>query len=225
MVSLNRAVRRSSDIEGNFSILCSLNHKLQFKFAKQFLALEERGYKFGKKIGTGSYGKVVKSSYHDLQRNSQVDLACKYIDKRKAPADFLKKFFPREINLLTRISHPNIIKIHSILQSGETVFIFMRYAENGDLLDYIKDKGTIRENQASLWFYQMCSAISYLHSMNIAHRDLKCENILISRHMNVKLADFGFARHCVDQNNMKVMSRTFCGSAGKFFDSNLTSLK
>lgn len=179
------------------------------------LALERRGYRFGKKIGKGSYGSVVCASYHDIQSNSKVDLACKYVNKKKAPEDFLQKFFPREIQFLTQISHPNIIKIHSILQSGETVFIFMRYAENGDLLEYIKKNGPILETQANLWFYQMASAIQYLHEMDIAHRDLKCENILITKHMNLKLADFGFARSCVDDNEQKVFSETYCGSAGE----------
>jgi serine kinase len=179
------------------------------------LALERRGYRFYKKIGKGSYGSVVRSSYFDLQTNSKLDLACKYVNKKKAPADFLQKFFPREIQLLTQISHPNIIKIHSILQSGDTVFIFMRFAENGDLLEYIKKHGPIVESQANLWFYQMASAIQYLHSMDVAHRDLKCENILITKHMNLKLADFGFARDCVDQAGQRVFSETYCGSAGK----------
>lgn len=95
----------------------------------------------------------------------------------------------------------------------------MRWAENGDLLDYVKKHGAVSEPQACLWFFQMVSAIKYLHSKNYAHRDLKCENILISKHMNVKVADFGFVRCCTDDNNQKIMSHTFCGSAGKLASS------
>lgn len=159
-------------------------------------ALERRGYRFGDKIGKGSYGHVIRAYFHESGDTTEagIQLACKYVNKDKAPKDFLAKFFPREINTLTKLSHPNIIKIHSILQCGETVFIFMRFAEHGDLLDYVKTKGSLGELQASLWFHQMTSAIKYLHELNIAHRDLKCENILISKHFNLKLADFGFAR-------------------------------
>lgn len=177
-------------------------------------ALLRRGYQFGKKIGKGSYGNVVTAKYQDPNSEDSIDLACKYVNKDKAPKDFLDKFFPREIKVLTKITHPHIIKIHSILQSGATVFIFMRFAENGDLLEFIKKSGPIPEPQANLWFYQMTSAIRYLHAMNLAHRDLKCENILISKHMNTKLADFGFARSCVEEEtSQKILSNTYCGSA------------
>lgn len=178
-------------------------------------ALERRGYCFGRKIGKGSYGNVVAAQFDDSKSGKSIELACKYVDKSKAPKDFLEKFFPREIEILTKIVHPNIIGIHSILQSGNTVFIFMRWAENGDLLDYVKKHGAVSEAQANLWFFQMVSAIKYIHSMNYAHRDLKCENILISKHMNIKIADFGFSRKCIGKNNETVMSHTFCGSAGR----------
>lgn len=95
----------------------------------------------------------------------------------------------------------------------------MRWAENGDLLDYVKKHGAVSEPQACLWFFQMVSAIKYMHSIDYAHRDLKCENILISKHMNIKVADFGFARCCADEKNEKIMSETFCGSAGKLASS------
>jgi testis-specific serine kinase len=183
--------------------------------SSDLLALERRGYQFGSKIGKGSYGHVVRANFAEPDTGDKLELACKYVDRSKAPKDFLEKFFPRELELLTKVSHSNIIGIHSILQSGNTIFIFMRFAENGDLLDFVKKYGAIAESQANLWFYQMVSAVGYLHSLGYAHRDLKCENVLISRHMNVKLADFGFTRNCFDGNNKKIMSNTFCGSAGK----------
>ncbi|XP_011500945.1 PREDICTED: testis-specific serine/threonine-protein kinase 1 isoform X2 [Ceratosolen solmsi marchali] len=104
-------------------------------------------------------------------------------------------------------------QVHSILQRGPRVFIFMRYAENGDLLDFILRTGPVPEQQSKLWFWQMASGLQYLHKMNIAHRDLKCENILLSRKFHVKLADFGFARYCVNSDGQRVLSQTYCGSA------------
>lgn len=89
----------------------------------------------------------------------------------------------------------------------------MRYADNGDLLDFVKRNGVVPEQQSKLWFRQMASGLQYLHNKNIAHRDLKCENILLSRKFNVKLADFGFARFCIDAEGRRVLSQTYCGSA------------
>ncbi|XP_044747347.1 testis-specific serine/threonine-protein kinase 3-like isoform X2 [Coccinella septempunctata] len=176
-------------------------------------ALEQRGYLIGKKIGQGSYATVHLADYVDSSGPKKMRLACKIFDKEKAPKDFLEKFFPRELEILTKIENPHIIQVHSILQRGPRVFIFMRYADNGDLLTFIKQHGVIPENQARFWFRQITSGLHYLHSKNIAHRDLKCENILLSRRFNVKLADFGFARFCVDHEGHRVLSETYCGSA------------
>ncbi|KAI4495414.1 hypothetical protein M0802_008628 [Mischocyttarus mexicanus] len=176
-------------------------------------ALEQRGYLIGKKIGQGSYATVHLAEYVDGTSSKKMRLACKIFDKEKAPPDFLEKFFPRELEILTKIENPHIIQVHSILQRGPRVFIFMRYADNGDLLDFVTRNGVVPEQQSKLWFRQMASGLQYLHSKNIAHRDLKCENILLSRKFNVKLADFGFARFCVDHEGRRVLSKTYCGSA------------
>ncbi|XP_030559446.1 testis-specific serine/threonine-protein kinase 1-like [Drosophila novamexicana] len=175
-------------------------------------ALAQQGYKIGSKIGEGSYATVINASYTE-ESGRNINLACKVIDKEKAPLDFVEKFFPREMDILTKLDHPNIIQIHSILQRGPKIFIFMRYAERGDLLTHIKKVGFIEEKQAKIWFYQMATALKYLHSFDIAHRDLKCENILLSEHFNIKLADFGFACFCPNDSGGQTLSETYCGSA------------
>lgn len=198
-------------------MLRSSHSKFPKRQSADYEALERRGYRFGRRIGKGSYGQVLEARFEDRRSGKRIDLACKCVAKERAPKDFLDKFFPREIDILRKIHHVNIISIHSILQSGSTVFIFMRWAERGDLLDYVKENGAIGESHARLWFYQMVSAIKYLHSLDYAHRDLKCENVLISRRMNIKIADFGFTRKCIDEKGDKIWSETFCGSAGKLF--------
>ncbi|KAK6635270.1 hypothetical protein RUM43_007849 [Polyplax serrata] len=176
-------------------------------------ALEQRGYLIGKKIGQGSYATVHVADYVDENSKRKMRLACKIFDKEKAPKDFLEKFFPRELDILTKIENPHVIQVHSILQRGPRIFIFMRFADNGDLLDFVKRTGIVPEHQAKLWFRQMVSGLQYLHEKDIAHRDLKCENILLSKRFNVKLADFGFARYCTDEDGHRILSHTYCGSA------------
>ncbi|CAG9798046.1 unnamed protein product [Chironomus riparius] len=182
--------------------------------------INDLGYTFGKLIGKGCYGKVYRVKYTEQITGKTVDLACKHIIRSQCPTNFLTKFLPRELDILKKVSHPNIIKIHSMFQSNSSIFIFMRHAEHGDLLDYIKRNGVVSESVGNLWFYQLANAINYLHSMNIAHRDLKCENILISCNMNLKLADFGFARYTLSvedffssKTEFKLLSETYCGSA------------
>lgn len=175
-------------------------------------ALQKIGYKIGKKIGIGTYATVVFSQYTD-KLDKTISLAAKIIDKNKANTEILDKFLKRELEILKKLEHPNIIQVHSILQRGSNIFIFMRHAENGDLLDFIKSRGPLIEDQAKLWFNQLIKGIQYLHTFDIAHRDLKCENILITKKMNIKIADFGFARYCCDENGSNILSETFCGSA------------
>ncbi|KXJ77079.1 testis-specific serine/threonine-protein kinase 6-like [Aedes albopictus] len=173
-------------------------------------ALNLHGYHMGIKIGKGSFSSVRLAKHISKNQNVQT-LACKVIDVRKCTEEFIKKFFPRELSVLMKIRHPHIIKIHSILKRERMVFIFMDYAEGGDLLKHINKNGLMKEPQAKRWFAQLVSALRYLHSIDIAHRDLKCENILISKKGSLLLADFGFARICGEENG--TFSNTYCGSA------------
>jgi serine kinase len=70
-------------------------------------------------------------------------MAVKIIDRRKAPADFLNRFLPRELDIYFKLRHPNIVKVEEIIEISHRVFIFMEIAEGGDLLDHIK----VRENK------------------------------------------------------------------------------
>lgn len=178
-------------------------------------SLESYGYRFGGTIGEGAFSKVVKATYQSSENSKKYNLACKIIDKTAAPQDFLEKFYPRELEILCQLSHPNIVTIQGIVKHRAKTFIFM-LQESTDLFAYLQKKNTpVKESQANLWFFQLCSGIKYLHALNYAHRDLKCENILISENMNIKIGDFGFARCCVDEFNNKVLSSTFCGSNGE----------
>ncbi|XP_063702808.1 testis-specific serine/threonine-protein kinase 1-like [Culicoides brevitarsis] len=181
------------------------------------ITLNTRGYRLLDKLGQGSYAKVYLGEFKVKSQGQEeteriTHLACKVIDINKAPSTFVEKFLPRELEILLKLNHPHVIHTHSLFRRKSKYYIFMRYAENGDLLAFIIKNGLIRENQARIWTRQLCLGLQYLHTLEIAHRDIKCENILVTGNFNVKLADFGFARFLLDERMNPVLSKTFCGS-------------
>ncbi|XP_064025119.1 testis-specific serine/threonine-protein kinase 2 [Pogoniulus pusillus] len=173
--------------------------------------LQKRGYTLGNTIGEGSYGKVKAAYCNRFKRN----VAIKIIDKKNIPPDFVQRFLPRELKLLRCLSHPSIIRTYEILEvtSGK-VYIVMELAEKGDLLNYIRETGAMEEDVACIKFQQLASAIKYCHDLELVHRDLKCENILLNEDLNIKLSDFGFSKSLSrDENGNIILSQTFCGSA------------
>lgn len=82
-------------------------------------------------------------------------LACKIIDTSKTTPSVLRKFLPRELDILLKLNHPHIIQVYSIFQRRTKYFVFMQAAENGDLLTYILQSGAVNENQARIWFRQL----------------------------------------------------------------------
>ncbi|XP_046813391.1 testis-specific serine/threonine-protein kinase 4-like isoform X1 [Vespa crabro] len=187
----------------------NLNEKYGEKSDKRLTVLETHGYAIGNVIGVGSYAtvKVAISERH----NSQV--AIKIISKFQAPSDYLKKFLPREIEVVKGLKHPNLIRFLQAIETTHRVYIIMEYAQNGSLLDIIRRDTYIDEGRSRRWFRQLLDAVDYCHERGVVHRDIKCENLLMDNNLNIKLSDFGFARgHMKPKNGTLPLSETFCGS-------------
>ncbi len=88
---------------------------------------------------------------------------------------------------MQKISHFHLLQIHRIIETERQVFFVMDLASNGDLLDYINARRVVPESEAKYIFREIISGIQYLHRLNIAHRDLKCENIMLTSSMDVKI--------------------------------------
>ncbi|CAG0893174.1 unnamed protein product [Cyprideis torosa] len=140
-------------------------------------------------------------------------LAVKIINKRQATKEFVGRFLPREMAILRMVNHPHIIGVKDLIESGDCVYIFMDNCSLGDILEIIRREDALPEIRAKMYFRQLLSAVRYLHSYSIAHRDIKCENILLMSETHIKLGDFGFARFCYDEaTKTPQLSETFCGS-------------
>ncbi|NWR22329.1 STK36 kinase, partial [Emberiza fucata] len=139
-------------------------------------------------IGEGSFGRV----YKGRRRHSAQVVALKFIPKVGRSEKELKNL-QREIEIVRNLHHPNIIQMLDSFETAKEVVVVTDYAE-GELFQILEDDGTLPENQVQAIAAQLVSALYYLHSHRILHRDMKPQNILLGKDGVVKLCDFGFAR-------------------------------
>lgn len=160
-------------------------------------------YELHETIGKGNFA-IVKLATHVVTKTK---VAIKIIDKTKLDEDNLKKIF-REIQILTKLRHAHVIRLYQVMETEKMIYLVTEYASGGEIFDHLVMNGRINEKEACRIFQQIVSAVSYCHSRNIVHRDLKAENLLLDENMNIKLADFGFSNHFVPGE----MLSTWCGS-------------
>ena len=171
--------------------------------------LERYGYQLGDILGKGSYA-VVRKAY---SRRHKKNVAVKIICKKKAPEDFLSKFLPREIKVLKRLHHPHVITLIEVIETNTRMYIITDLAESGDLLEFIRKNGAIPETTVKHLFRQLVTGIAYVHSQDVVHRDLKCENLLLDKDKNIIISDFGFARdNLTSATGKRKLCHTYCGS-------------
>ncbi|WKY09388.1 hypothetical protein Q1695_002057 [Nippostrongylus brasiliensis] len=160
-------------------------------------------YKLLKTIGKGNFAKV-KLAKHTITGQ---EVAIKIIDKTALNPSSLQKLF-REVKIMKQLDHPNIVKLYQVMENEQTLYLVLEYASGGEVFDYLVAHGRMKEKEARVKFRQIVSAVQYLHSKNIIHRDLKAENLLLDADMNIKIADFGFSNQFTLGNKLD----TFCGS-------------
>ena len=157
----------------------------------------DKYYKKIKDLGSGSYGAVY------LAKNVVMDniVAIKSIEKTEDNmVDDLE--IKNEINILKKLSHPNIVKIYEFFDTILYYYLVTEYCKKGELFSYIKNR--FSERQLAVLFYQVFSGLCYLHEKKIIHRDLKLENIMVSdvekdvltgeEYFWIKIIDFGTAK-------------------------------
>ncbi|KAI0881541.1 Pkinase-domain-containing protein [Annulohypoxylon maeteangense] len=162
-------------------------------------------------IGRGAYASVKKAV--PLDSTTPV-FAVKLIHKGYAikHGRISAKQIAMEVSLHSHVGqHPNVIEWFATDEDHVWRWIAMEYAEGGDLFDKIEADVGVSEDIAQVYFYQLISGVSFIHSKGVAHRDLKPENILMSDNGNLKIADFGMAT-MFEYRGQKKQSATMCGS-------------
>ena len=139
-------------------------------------------------IGEGSFGRVYKGRRKYTGRL----VAIKMINKLGQSKDDLVSF-RREIDLLQKVSHPNVMKMLSVFET-DTDFCVVSELARGDLFQVIDDNQTLPEPVLRNVAAQLVSSLAHLHDLHIIHRDMKPQNILIAENATLKICDFGFAR-------------------------------
>lgn len=181
----------------------------ELKFDKSnFIAYKKNSitkeYTLGKTLGTGAFG-TVRSAIHKATKQVR---AVKIL--KKSDQDEEKLFL--EVNILAKLSHPNIMQIYEFFDDNSNFYIVSEYCQGGELFDMITDKGCFSEKEASPIMKQLLSAICYCHQNNVVHRDLKPENILLDNKNDknpvIKLIDWGGARYFSKSKKMTKINGT-----------------
>ncbi|KAG8520903.1 Serine/threonine-protein kinase 36 [Galemys pyrenaicus] len=150
-------------------------------------------------IGEGSFGRV----YKGRRKYSAQVVALKFIPKLGRSEKELKNL-QREIEIMRGLRHPNIVHMLDSFETDKEVVVVTDYAE-GELFQILEDDGKLPEDQVQAIAAQLVSALYYLHSHRILHRDMKPQNILLAKGGGIKLCDFGFAR-AMSTNTMVLTS-------------------
>jgi serine/threonine protein kinase len=157
-----------------------------------------------KLLGYGSFGKV----YLEINKINKKLYAIKHMEKKtiKKALNTLDPIYS-EIQIQSKISHPNIVKILYANENEKYFDIVLEYATNGNLFYFIQKNKHLSESKSFKIFIQMVNAIYFLHQNNYIHRDIKPENILLFENDVAKLCDFGWCVEFKDEPR-----NTFCGT-------------
>ena len=145
-------------------------------------------------VGEGSFGKVYKARRKFTGETS----AIKFISKKGKTERDLRSL-RQEIDILRVLKHPNIIAMHDAFETENEFCVVMEYAQ-GELFEVLEDDRTLPELEVKEIARQLVSALHYLHTNRVIHRDMKPQNVLVGANKVVKLCDFGFARSIRSQS-------------------------
>ena len=151
------------------------------------------------RLGGGGYGEVYK-----FKKDNGDIVAGKIINLVKYKNSKKDKFLRDEIYLQQSLNSQEFVKIIDFVEFPNYVYIFLEYCENGSLHDLLKKRKNLTEKEVQCYMLQIIIALNYLHSKNIIHRDLKLDNILLGKNMEIKIGDFGLATKFDKKNQNKL---------------------
>ncbi|XP_078429233.1 CBL-interacting serine/threonine-protein kinase 12-like [Wolffia australiana] len=163
-------------------------------------------YELGKLLGHGTFAKV----YHARSARTGEGVAIKVLDKEKILKGGMVAHIKREIAILRRVRHPNIVQLFEVMASKSKIYFVMEFVKGGELFQRVA-KGRLREETARKYFQQLISAVEFCHARGVYHRDLKPENLLVDEKGDLKVSDFGLSA-VSEQIRQDGLFHTFCGT-------------
>ena len=155
-------------------------------------------------IGEGTFGVVRLGKV----KATGEKVAIKILEKKKIVTKDDEERVEREIEILKKVKHINVIKIMKIEKDSEKIYIIMEFCEKGELFNHIVEEQKLCEIEAAYFYYQLINGLECIHYNGVVHRDLKPENLLISKDNILKIIDFGLSNYY----NKKDLLSTPCGS-------------
>ena len=165
-------------------------------------------FKIIKELGAGSFGHV----YLCTHKVTKVQYAIKAIDKRNKTNLEEKPYFRREVEVMYKIHHPNVVKLYGHFEDNNYCYFIMEYISKGNIYSLIPQdkKKRINTQVVASLMKDVISAVYFLHNMHppIIHRDIKPENVLLAEGLVAKLTDFGWSNYMQEDEKRK----TVCGT-------------
>ncbi|XP_044213169.1 death-associated protein kinase 2 isoform X1 [Thunnus albacares] len=153
-------------------------------------------YEIGMELGSGQFA-IVKRC---IEKSTGLEYAAKFIKKRQSRVSrrgVRREEIEREVDILQQLQHPNIVALHDVYENRTDVVLILELVSGGELFDFLAQKESLSEEEATQFIKQILDGVQYLHAKRISHFDLKPENImLLDRNVplpRIKLIDFGLA--------------------------------
>ncbi|CDW51748.1 serine:threonine protein kinase 6 [Trichuris trichiura] len=160
-------------------------------------------FDLGRQLGRGRFGRVFLAR----EKKRQFIVALKVLFKSTVIKANMENQVRREIEIQAHLKHPNILRLYGYFHDDARVYLVLEYAAKGELYSRLNEAGKFSEDLTANYMAQVVDAVNYLHKKKVIHRDLKLENILLSRDGKIKISDFGWAVHAPSSRR-----ETLCGT-------------
>ncbi|KAH7298607.1 hypothetical protein KP509_25G050800 [Ceratopteris richardii] len=158
----------------------------------------QTGWHKGAPLGSGTFGHVYAGFHRESGQSCAIKEVLIIADSERSMES--AKQLRQEILMLSQMKHPNIVQYYGCEMFEDRLFIYLEFMSNGSIHNIIKQYGPLSESCIRAYTRQILLGLCYLHGKNTVHRDIKGANILVDKGGEVKLADFGMAKHVNDQS-------------------------